>query len=88
MTGISYIQDGLYLGGVDEAYKTDELLKKGITHILTIEHNPLELKATTNFTYKYICEHDLEGVDLLNHFEECNAFIEEGRAAGGVYVHW
>ena len=85
---MNYVQEGLYIGTVDDAYNVDALQKNGVTHILTVVHQPLRKDVTDLFCYKFIHALDMESQDLLSHFEDAIAFIDEGRAAGGVLVHW
>ena len=85
---MNYVQEGLYIGTVDDAYNVDALQKNGVTHILTVVHQPLRKEVTDLFCYKFIHALDMESQDLLSHFEDAITFIDEGRAAGGVLVHW
>ncbi len=43
---MTYVDTGLYIGTVDDAYDRPQLEKKGITHILTVETKPLQQQAT------------------------------------------
>ncbi|KAL3882096.1 hypothetical protein ACJMK2_028467 [Sinanodonta woodiana] len=89
MAKIDIIQiiDGLYLGSLDATFNTTGLQEKGITHILTIDHRPLNATQTELFQYKYIHALDLEDTDLLSHFQECFDFINSARENGSVLVH-
>lgn len=49
---------------------------------------PLTLEAKAGFVYKYIHALDEEDFDLLSHFDDCIEFIDDGRKAGGVLIHW
>jgi len=49
---------------------------------------PLTLEDKAGFGYKYIHALDEEDFDLLSHFDDCVEFIDDGRKAGGVFVHW
>nr|XP_006817535.1 PREDICTED: dual specificity protein phosphatase 12-like [Saccoglossus kowalevskii] len=80
------IRPGLYLGCRADAYDVQALRAAKITHILTIELEPLEIHSN-NFTYNFIQVADLPDKDLLSHFPECIAFIEDGIRKGGVMVH-
>jgi len=98
----SLIRDGLWLGGLDDACNTSQLQKQGITHILTVEFRPLPTSNQKDFCYKYIHAEDMPDQDLLSHFQECFAFIDEAlvpvdgaptsaegisERRGGVFVH-
>ncbi len=43
---MNYICEGVYVGTVDDAYRTERLREAGITHILTVETKPLMKEAT------------------------------------------
>ncbi len=43
---MTYVDTGLYIGTVDDAYDRPQLEKKGVTHILTLETKPLQQQAT------------------------------------------
>ena len=83
---------GLYIGNKDDAFKcltesTD------ITHILTIEAEPLSEtdkydKCSHEITLKHIQCLDQLQADLLSHLDECIQFIENGLKNGKVLVHW
>ena len=49
---------------------------------------PLAQAAHAGREYKFVQALDMESTDLLSELEECVAFIEAGRQAGGVLVHW
>ena len=86
-------KDGLYIGNKDNAFTC--LTEEGIdiTHILTIEAEPLSDserydKGSHEVTLKRIrCLDQLEA-DLLSHLDECIQFIEDGLKSGRVLVHW
>ena len=87
-TDMNVILENLYLGSIEAALHTDILKDAGVTHILTIDDRPLSHETTNKFTSKYIHGLDLHDTDLLTYFDECIDFINEGRKAGGVLVHW
>ena len=86
--GMDMIRDKLYLGGVVAAHDPEKLQKLGITHVLTIDAKDIPAEAHKDMVHKYVRANDMYDTDLLSHFQECFQFIDEGLAAGGVYVHW
>ncbi|XP_077986229.1 dual specificity protein phosphatase 12-like [Glandiceps talaboti] len=80
------IRPGLYLGCRDDAYNFEALKAANISHILTIECEPLEIQRN-DFKYKFVCVPDQAKSDLLSHFPECLEFVDEGVRKGGVLVH-
>ncbi|XP_063900996.1 uncharacterized protein LOC135120593 [Zophobas morio] len=62
------------------------LKKKGITHIL-VTGAMLPCNFPEDFRYKVIFCLDTPVQNLLVKFEDAHAFIDEGRASGGVLVH-
>lgn len=80
------ILPGLWLGSLESARNRHFLLRRGITHVLSI----IECEASffpELFTYKHISARDHDSEDLSAIFEEAIAFIDEGRQKGGVVVH-
>lgn len=49
---------------------------------------PLPTESRKDFAYMFIHALDTENMDLLQSFKEAIKFIEDGRQAGGVLVHW
>ena len=49
---------------------------------------PLPTKQHEGFVYRHVHALDEETYDLLSKFNDCLQFVEEGRQAGGVLVHW
>ena len=84
------IVDHIYLGSVFAAQDTDSLTRLGITHVLTIDTQPLKYDLSENITYKYIYCVDMAEADLLTKFEECFKFIDDGLSQenGAVLIHW
>ena len=82
------VLENLYLGDIEAACDTNSLKKNNVTHLLTIDARPLGIAKHKYFTYKFICALDMAETDLLAHFEEAISFIESGREAGGIFVHW
>lgn len=86
---MSYVLEGLYIGGVDDVCDLTELRNKGVTHVLTVNNKPVDQKICEEFAYKYIHALDMESCDLLSHFMECIEFIDEARNNNGcAIVHW
>ncbi|XP_069121339.1 dual specificity protein phosphatase 12-like [Argopecten irradians] len=84
---INEVIKNLYLGSWTAAKDIIRLKAKGITHILTVNNSPLPKSVSEQFKYKFIHGFDLEFTDLLNYFEECIKFIDEGIRYGSVLVH-
>ncbi|XP_033732620.1 dual specificity protein phosphatase 12-like [Pecten maximus] len=84
---INEIIKNLYLGSWSAAKDIIRLKAGGITHILTVNNSPLPKSVSEQFKYKFIHGFDLEFTDLLNYFEECIKFIDEGIRYGSVLVH-
>lgn len=50
---------------------------------------PLDKELFENFEHKVVEVDDVEDENLLEHFPDCNRFIQDGLdAGGGVFVHW
>lgn len=83
------IIDRIYLGSAFAAQDTDSLTRLGITHVLTIDTQPLKYDLSENITYKYIYCVDMPEADLLTKFEECFKFIDDGLSQenGAVLIH-
>lgn len=88
---ISYdeIEKNLYLGGLAAAKDIDTLNKLKIAHIITIDTCPLprSILELNHITTKFIQLPDFPKEDLLSHFDDTEAFIEEGLRKGAVLVH-
>jgi dual specificity phosphatase 12 len=85
---MSYIIDRLYLGDIDDAYKSTDLIEtKGVTHLLTIDSKPLSVEARHGFIYLHVHALDTNDFDLLRELDTCIQFIDEGRKNGAVLVH-
>ncbi|XP_051184557.1 dual specificity protein phosphatase 1B isoform X1 [Lolium perenne] len=81
------IDQGLYLGSVGAALNKDALKSLNITHVLVVARS-LNPAFPAEFTYKKIEVLDSPDTDLVKHFGECFAFIDEGICTGGnVLVH-
>ncbi|CAD5122482.1 DgyrCDS10905 [Dimorphilus gyrociliatus] len=84
---MSYIQDGLFVGGIDDAIDSKYLRKKGIKQILSIHIKPIPIEYREDFEYKWVHAIDTPSQDLLFHFQECIDFIESGRQLGATLIH-
>ncbi len=49
---------------------------------------PLSTECRKDFVDMFIHALDIENMDLLQSFKEAIKFIEDGRQAGGILVHW
>ncbi|XP_054026281.1 LOW QUALITY PROTEIN: dual specificity protein phosphatase 22-A [Dryobates pubescens] len=100
-TGMSKVVKGLYLGNIrdrpgeqvvymllllPDSEDRDNLLKNGVTHILSV-HNSAK-PVLEDMTYLCISASDSSSQNLLQHFKECIKFIHECRLnGGGCLVH-
>ena len=90
------IREGLLLGSENDALMVDKRRKcaqvmSPVTHILSITNQPPEWEKTClsgEICTLYIEARDMPSFDLLQHFDACIDFIEQGRKAGCVLVHW
>ncbi|XP_051884451.1 dual specificity protein phosphatase 22-A [Pristis pectinata] len=85
-TGMSKILDGLYLGNIRDSQDKDNLVKNGVTHILSICNNAKPVLEDM----KYLCipASDSSNQNLIQYFKECIKFIHESRIhGGGCIVH-
>ncbi|XP_058702134.1 dual specificity protein phosphatase 22-A-like isoform X4 [Poecile atricapillus] len=80
-SGMSKIVTGLYLGNIRDSEDHENLLRKGVTHILSV-HNHAK-PVLEDMTYLCISASDSSSQNLLQHFKECIQFIHECRLAGG-----
>ncbi|CAN8187108.1 unnamed protein product [Coccothraustes coccothraustes] len=80
-TGMSKIVTGLYLGNIRDSEDHENLLSKGVTHILSV-HNGAK-PVLQDMTYLCISASDSSSQNLLQHFKECIQFIHECRLGGG-----
>ncbi|XP_049662594.1 dual specificity protein phosphatase 22-A-like isoform X3 [Accipiter gentilis] len=77
----SQVVKGLYLGNIRDSEDRENLLKNGVTHILSI-HNSAK-PVLEDMTYLCISASDSSSQNLLQHFKECIRFIHECRLGGG-----
>ena len=82
---------GLFLGSRDAVLTLKgqhDLLKHSITHVLSIEWSKPDISAL-NLNHKFVYINDMPSADILSHFEECIAFIDEVlTSSGNILVHW
>eukprot|EP01121_Diplochlamys_sp_Union-15-3_P001338 TRINITY_DN11165_c0_g1_i1.p1 TRINITY_DN11165_c0_g1~~TRINITY_DN11165_c0_g1_i1.p1 ORF type:complete len:158 (-),score=28.46 TRINITY_DN11165_c0_g1_i1:8-481(-) len=81
------ILPGLFLGQSRDGENYHELKKRNVTHILPVMDFYLRPFSTRDFKYKEVTARDCETENLKPKFEECHAFIDEGRSTGSVLVH-
>ncbi|KAJ3656315.1 hypothetical protein Zmor_015400 [Zophobas morio] len=87
---LQLIEPNLYLGCRQAAEDINVLKNHNITHILTIEDEPLSEEITKNecFTTKHIFLYDLQyNQNLISHLDDTYTFISEGLTKGTVLVH-
>lgn len=86
---LNLIEPNLYLSNLTAATDVPTLTKYGINYILTIDSCPLprRILEIKNLCSKFIQLSDVPSEDLLRHFEDTYAFIEEGVQKGAVLVH-
>ncbi|XP_075017634.1 dual specificity protein phosphatase 22-A-like [Calonectris borealis] len=80
-SGMSKIVKGLYLGNIRDSEDRENLVRNGVTHILSV-HNSAK-PVLEDMTYLCISASDSSGQNLLQHFKECIKFIHECRLGGG-----
>jgi len=76
---------GLYLGNTFAQRNESRLCSVGITHILSI--TPYSYPLDGLLVRKSIPVDDYPDEDLMAHFSDANAYIENAITAGGVLVH-
>ncbi|KAL7645891.1 UNVERIFIED_CONTAM: hypothetical protein RMT77_002788 [Armadillidium vulgare] len=85
----SKIEEGLFLGNLQAATNIDTLKLLQISHIVTVELNPLPpaIYSIPGLQFMYINVYDMANEDLLSHFPKINEFISDGQEKGNVLVH-
>lgn len=74
---------------VDDDSNGSQMKKANITHVLSVLRYNKESPLFQPYKHLLIDVDDVEDEDLLQHFAETNAFIQEGLdGGGGVFVHW
>lgn len=69
--------------------RKESLRETGITHVLSVLKLPVEQGLFDGFEHMAVEVDDVEDENLLEHFPECNRFIQSAFDAGGsVLVHW
>ena len=69
--------------------RKEALREIGITRILSVLKLPLDENLFNGFNHKVVEVDDMDDENLLEHFPECNSFIQDGLdSGGGVLVHW
>lgn len=84
------VADGLFVGGIGAARNLKALRKAGVTHILNCSPAvPCFFRDNPEgaFIYHTVPIFDEASADMMRHVPASNAFIAEGRRAGGVLVH-
>jgi dual specificity phosphatase 12 len=84
------ISGKLYIGGLSALYKEPDPLKEGgVTHVLSaLDFDVRDSKQLKDYKHLTIGVDDNPHEDLLRHFPQSNAFIDEGlQNDGGVFVH-
>ena len=77
----------MFLGGWKAAFEESNLEELGITHILSLGIEPTFLPVS-KFKRLFIEVRDVDTEDLMSHFPNAVAFIDEGLSSGGrVLVH-
>lgn len=86
---LDLIDTNLYLGNLTAAKDVSTLAKYKISYIITIDTCPLprHILDLKHIKTMYIQLSDLPSKDLLSHFDDTCAFIEEGVNNGTVLVH-
>eukprot|EP00339_Tiarina_fusa_P025138 CAMPEP_0116999304 /NCGR_PEP_ID=MMETSP0472-20121206/2058_1 /TAXON_ID=693140 ORGANISM="Tiarina fusus, Strain LIS" /NCGR_SAMPLE_ID=MMETSP0472 /ASSEMBLY_ACC=CAM_ASM_000603 /LENGTH=167 /DNA_ID=CAMNT_0004698687 /DNA_START=254 /DNA_END=754 /DNA_ORIENTATION=+ len=77
---------GLYVGSYMPAGTKEWLQAEKITHILTVSEF-VNQYFPGEFVYKKIAVYDIAEADLLSHFSDTNAWIDEALKNGRVLVH-
>ena len=79
------VYPGVYMGPFQAAFKTKELIEKGVTHILNVSCKEYT-KRHKYFKYLDIPVQDLVGENAEKYFRITNRFIDEGIRTGAVLV--
>ena len=69
--------------------RKDALKKADITHVVSALRLPLDNELFVNFKHHVVEVDDVDDENVIEHFTDSNAFIQEGiDSGGGVLVHW
>ena len=83
---VDMVAPGLFIGNVRGAKRSKRLQAEGVTHVLNC--SPMvPCFHRDKFHYLELEVYDDSDEDISQHFEAAIAFVREGRAAGGVFVH-
>lgn len=82
------VRDRLLWGNVDDAIQLATDNSRAITHVLTIDSQPVSQLNNSPLYVKYIQALDTPFTDLLDQIEQCVQFINLGVDQGKVLVHW
>ena len=74
------------MGPYQAAFKTQDLISKGVTHILNVSCKEYT-KRNKYFKYLDINVVDQVGENAQKYFRISNRFIDEGARSGGILVH-
>jgi dual specificity phosphatase 12 len=74
------------MGPYQAAFKTQDLIDKGVTHILNVSSKEYT-KRSKYFKYLDIDVHDEVGENAAKFFRITNRFIEQGIKQGSILVH-
>ncbi|GAB7360346.1 hypothetical protein MBLNU230_g8304t1 [Neophaeotheca triangularis] len=79
----------LYIGGLYAIYQTDLIKAANITHVLSvIDYDPFPRDRFDHLHHLHIRADDEPNQNLLQYFDQTNAFIAQGLGGdGGVFVH-
>ena len=80
------VYPGIYMGPFQSAFKTADLIEKGVTHILNVSCKEYT-KRTKYFKYQDINVQDEVGENIEKYFRISNRFIDEGIKAGSILIH-
>ena len=78
--------EGIFMGPLQSAFKTKDLINAGVTHVLNVSCKEYT-KRSKYFTYLDIHLYDAHNEDAKRHFRMTNRFIDEARQRGKVLVH-
>ena len=80
------VYPGIYMGPYQSAFKTQELISKGITHILNASCKEYT-KRNKYFKYMDVQITDDVGENAQKYFRITNRFIDEAQRTGAILVH-
>ena len=76
------VYDGIYMGPLNSAFKTGELIDAGVTHILNVTCQAYT-KRDNLFKYLDLQLYDQPGENAKKYFRITNRFISEALSKGG-----